>query len=223
MKSIVKRSAEAQAISILREHILHGTVAPGARLTEMELAGDLKVARATVRTALHHLAQEGIVVQTPYTGWAVADLSSVDAWELCTLRAALESLAARLAAQTSTELGQRRLATAMANLERASGTGALAAMAEADFALHQTIVAASGHRRLAEQYRIVEQQVRLYIASSDALVPSGEELVEQHRPLVAAILAGDADGAAELAETHNLSEGEKLVAHLRRREAARRA
>ncbi|GGF01031.1 GntR family transcriptional regulator [Aliidongia dinghuensis] len=219
MKSVVKQSAEAQAIAILREQLLTGVIAPGARLTEMDLAASLQIARATVRQALHHLAQEGLIVLIPYTGWMVVDLTPTDAWELYTLRAAIEALAARLAAENMTDLGQKRLKDAMAALTKAARSGSLPEAAEADFALHEAIVGLAQHRRLAEQYRIVSQQVRMFIASSDALV-SGAALIDQHAPIVDAILAGDGVRAAQLSEQHNVSEGEKLVAHLKAHEAA---
>jgi DNA-binding GntR family transcriptional regulator len=88
-------------------------------------------------------------------------------------------------------------------------------IAEADFALHKTIIERSRHRRLEEQYRLVEQQIRIYIASSDALLASPEHIIEQHKPIVDAILEGKTDLAAERAAAHNLSEGAVLIEHLR--------
>lgn len=221
MKAVVKQSAESQAIEILREQLLTGTLEPGARLTEMDLSASLQIARATVRMALHHLAQEGLIVQIPYTGWTVIDLTSSDAWELYTLRAVLEALAARLAAERRTEMGRKKLGDAMKRLESACAADDFADAVDADFALHETIVDLSGHRRLGEQYRVVGQQVRMYIASSDALVSNVQAIVGQHQPIIDAILNGDANASMRLSEQHVISEGEKLVAHLKQREAER--
>jgi len=107
--AVLKRSAEAQATEILREQILTGHIRTGARLTEVRLAAELKVSRATVRTALHQLTVEGLIVQTPYTGWSVMTLTAHDAWELYTLRASLEGLAARLAARSINASGRTEL------------------------------------------------------------------------------------------------------------------
>jgi DNA-binding GntR family transcriptional regulator len=97
LEPITKRSAEVQALDQLRVAILSGTFAPGARLTETALAEQLATSRATIRTALHHLVAEGLVIQVPYTGWKVTRLTADDAWELVTLRASFEALAASLA------------------------------------------------------------------------------------------------------------------------------
>jgi DNA-binding GntR family transcriptional regulator len=219
LDAVLKKSAEAQATDILRDRILRGALEPGARLTEIKLADALNVSRATLRTALHQLTVEGLVIQVPYTGWSVMTLTAHDAWELYTLRASLEGLAARLAAAALTADGRGKLEAAFNLLCDAALKGSLQKATAADFALHKTIVELSGHRRLAEQYRLVEQQVRVTIASTNALLPDKASIVDQHKPIVDAILAGDAAQAARCSEQHTISEGERLKDHLSRKEA----
>ncbi|MGE4529357.1 MAG: FCD domain-containing protein, partial [Rhodospirillaceae bacterium] len=77
---------------------------------------------------------------------------------------------------------------------------------------------AAGHVRLAGQYRLVEQQVRLFIATSNTRVAEGmDDIAAQHRPVAEAVLSGNAEAAAREAWRHNESEGMRLVAWLRRR------
>jgi len=219
MKAVIKQSAEAQAVEILRSQILSGSLAAGERLTEMDLAARLNVSRGTVRTALHVLAREGLVLQIPYTGWTVLKLTAQDAWELYTLRATLESFGAQLAAEQIDPAAARELQAAQAALVKASHGGNLAVASETDFALHQTIMGLARHKRLADQYRLVEQQVRVYIFSSAALMPDMTKLVDQHQPIVDAIVKGHADMAHMLISEHITSEGELLVARLKEQEA----
>lgn len=215
MRPVAKQSAESQVTDSLREFILSGTVKPGDRLTEVALADHMGVARATLRTGLHRLASEGIVTQIPYTGWQVVELTADDVWELWTLRASLESLAAKLAAETPIE-AREQIEDAYQALVAACRRGNLRKISECDFALHRAIVQASGHARLKQQYRLVEQQVRLYISSSNDIVEEGPDaIVEQHRPIVEAILSGKGDIAAREAWGHNEQEGQKLVKWLR--------
>ena len=101
LRPIRKKSAEVEAADALRNHVVGGSARPGERLTEARLSEALGLSRTTIRTALHQLANEGLVVQVPYTGWAVTSLSSADAWELYTLRGSLEALAARLLTEKS--------------------------------------------------------------------------------------------------------------------------
>ncbi len=215
---VQKLSAEVQTAAALRQGILEGEIPPGTRLTEIRMAEQLGVSRATIRTAFHHLAQEGLIDQIPYTGWMVMSLSAHDAWELYTLRSSLEALASRLVAIEIRKGGAASpliapIDDAFLKLKAACAGGNRKQIADADFALHRTIIDLAGHRRLVEQYAQVEQQVRIYIASSDALLDP-TSIVGQHRPIVESLTAGDVERAVLAAIEHNEQEGEKLVAHL---------
>lgn len=221
LRPVQRQSTEALVTEHLRDFILSGDVAPGGRLTENALAEQLGVARSTVRMGLQRLAVEGIVVQIPYTGWEVASLSAEDVWELWTLRGSLESLASRLAAGRSEPEVHDALEAAFAALEAACASGDRRRMNEADFALHRAIVDSAGHKRLATQYRLVEQQVRLFIATSNEHVASGpEDITAQHAPLIAALRARDPEAAASAAWQHDQSEGARLMQWLERRDDA---
>jgi DNA-binding GntR family transcriptional regulator len=154
------------------------------------------------------------VVQVPYTGWQVASLSGRDAWELYTLRASLEALGARLAVGTLTHEGEQKLVAALQALVEACRTGDPVAIADQDLGLHSIIVELAGHQRLREHHRLVRQQIRLYIAWSDALMPDVDAIIETHRWLVAAMLERDAERAARLAHDHNESAGRILAEFL---------
>lgn len=212
---LIKLSLERQAMDAIREAIVTGEHDPGSRLVETQLAEHFQVSRGTIRAALGRLANEGLVEQVAYTKWMVPPLRSRHAWELYTLRSALEGLAATLVARSVD-------ADKTAKIERAFGMIAMAAReklrreaTDADFLLHQTIVDCAGHALLATQYRIIADQVRRYMSTSNALVASEDELVSQHRPIVEAILAGDERRAADVSAEHNLKEGDALVRHLR--------
>ena len=62
LSPIVRRSTEDQALDALRDHILTGAAPPGSRLTELGLSEALAISRATVRTSLHRLAAEALVL-----------------------------------------------------------------------------------------------------------------------------------------------------------------
>ena len=174
----------------------------------------MSLSRSTIRTALHQLANEGLVVQEPYTDWQVASLSGADAWELYTLRASLEALGTGLAVGALTQEGEQMIVAALDALVQACRTGDRVAIADQDLALHSVIVELSGHRRLREHYRLVRQQIRLYIAWSDALMPDADAIIETHRWLVDAMLQRDADRAASLAHDHCESAGRTLAGFL---------
>ncbi|MGH6929495.1 MAG: GntR family transcriptional regulator [Dongiaceae bacterium] len=209
-----KRRLDRQAADVLRDQILSGRFAPGLRLVEATLAEQLGVSRGTVRAALSELAHEGLVSQVAYTKWMVPELSAEDAWELYSLRGSLEGLAARLAAQRRTPATMATLAEAYERLAGAVAGQRRSAVAAADLALHQTIVGITGHRRLIAQYKLIEQQVRHYIATSNAQIYDLHQIIDEHEPIVKAIVAGDAARAERLAHDHNAPEVERFAAAL---------
>lgn len=217
---IKKHPLERQAADSLRGWILSGELPPGHRLVETWLAEQMGLSRGTIRGALSELVHEGLVEQIAYTRWEVPALSDQDAWELYTLRSALEGLGARLVAEQIEQVSAEQIRRAFAALTAAASKNDRRRMCEEDFALHKLIIELSGHRRLQRQYNVIEQQIRRYIACSNALVHAAQALVKQHEPVVEAILAGRSAAAEREAKRHNLLEGQILVAELRRSNSA---
>lgn len=213
--TVDKLSLDLRAAAVIRQRIVAGVLSPGTRLTEMQLADELALSRGTIRAALRLLVSEGLVEQVPYTGWAVASLGPRDLWELYTLRGSLEGLAARLVAGNLDATRTAQLAATFDLLVAACQGDDPLLVAEQDFALHQAIVALADHRRLAQQYALVAGPIRMFIASSNALLPTQRDVIAQHEPLVAAILRGDADAAESGMREHITSEGEALIERLR--------
>ncbi len=217
---IDKRSLDRAAADKLRRAIVAGEIIPGARLKEADLAMQFQLSRGTVRAALHRLVAEGLVAQRPYSGWQVVSLSSHDAWELYTLRGSLEALAARLAAENMNESRRQKLGEAFGWLKLAVRAKNDALITDADFAIHKMIIELAGHKRLAAQYALVEQQTRMYIASSNAMLERRELVLRNHENLLKAIASGNADSAGKLARTHGLKASNELINRLRAQEAA---
>jgi len=221
--SLERKSLDTRAADALRERIMRGSFSPGDRLTEEALAERLTISRGTIRSALQKLAFEGLVEQMPYRGWMVPRLTPQDAWELYTLRSSLEGLAARLVAEKVTSEKTTRLQAALRKLSDAARAGSRTAVALADFEFHKTVIRLAEHDRLAHQYALVEHQVRVYIASCDALLPTLEEIARQHEPIVEAICRGEVEAAEHLSHAHNTVDGEALVRQLQSLDVEERA
>ncbi len=214
---VEKRSLDKAAADAIRQAIVTAALSPGSRLTEVELASGLDVSRGTVRAALQRLMSEGLVVQKPYSGWEVASLTSRDAWELYTLRSSLEGLAAELAASNPNR--NKPIEAAFDDLRIAAKSRNQKQINDSDLALHKAIVVLANHKRLTNQYGYVEQQVRMYMASSNAILEKPELVISNHEKLVSALLKGNATVAERHARDHNKASGEILIRHLRDQEA----
>lgn len=213
LRPLPRRSIEDLALDSLRDFVLSGAVRPGARLVETALAEQLGISRATLRAGLQRLAAEGLIARTPYVGWQLIPLTARDAWEIWTLRGALERLASALVAQSRDEVVVAAVQQAYDALLQACHAGDdMRAISQRDFDLHWQIVQSSGHARLAQQYQQVAQQVRLYIVTSNRHASDGpDDIVAQHAPIMAAILAHDAAAAGKAAWHHNEAEGRRLA------------
>src|SRR5579859_7778047 len=88
-----------QVRDILKERIFRGNLRPGDRIVEQRVAKELGVGQNAVREALIELAHLGFVQRTPNKGTYVTRLTRADAERIAPVRAAMEGLAARLAAE----------------------------------------------------------------------------------------------------------------------------
>ena len=86
----------------LREAIINGTLRPGERMMEIQMAEELGVSRTPVREAIRKLELEGFVVMLPRKGAYVAGISLKDIADVFEVRASLEALASGLAAERIT-------------------------------------------------------------------------------------------------------------------------
>ncbi|MBK8157941.1 MAG: GntR family transcriptional regulator [Rhodospirillaceae bacterium] len=213
-----RRSLDWRAADLLREQILSGELPHGHRLVETSLAEQLEVSRGTLRSALRTLSYEGLIDQVAYTKWIVPERSHADAWELYTLRGSLEGLAARLVTERQRPDAINSVRAAFDRLVKAVAAESHSAVAEADAALHKTIIVAAGHRRLLEQYQLLEQQIRHYIIWSNAMIVDLHQMVPAHQPLVAAIVGGDVETAARLGLEHNAPEVDKAAGDMAQHE-----
>jgi GntR family transcriptional regulator, trigonelline degradation regulator len=97
----------------LRDAIIRGALAPGARLIERELIGMLGVSRTVIREALRQLESEGLITNDARKGMVVRELTVSEATHLYAIRALLEGLAARLFVENATPDARDRLRTAL--------------------------------------------------------------------------------------------------------------
>lgn len=195
---ISRDSLETQVTDVLRRRIIDGRLALGTRLIETEIAAEHDLSRGTIRAGLRRLVDEGLVVQIPYTGYRVVEFSTHDLWELYTLRAALEGLATRLAAEQIDVAKTTELLRAYDLLVTAGARNDKEEADRGDLELHAVIVGLAGHSRLALHHARIQNQVRAYIALSNRDVAPAA-VADSHRQLVEAICAGDAAAAERLA------------------------
>lgn len=103
------RSLRDLAYEGIRDAILSGALQPGERVKERDVAAQMGVSTTPVKEALRRLEQEGLVVAQPRRGAVVSSLARIPVAEIEEIRALLESMAARLAADRMTDAEITRL------------------------------------------------------------------------------------------------------------------
>ena len=207
------------AVDAIREAILSGRLAPGARLIEDDLAGMLNVSRGPIRQALFRLQQEGLVVHEAHRGASVAQVSANDIAEIYSLRTALERLAVEQACRCGSPADLAPLEailTLFRSIPRADITRKK--VAELDFDFHDAIFRAARHQRLYRAWQGLRSQVMVFLLLRDALPDDYlDSWHRDHQNLLDVIRAGDAAKAVAASEDHIGGAYARLRAMLSRR------
>ncbi|HEU4598989.1 MAG TPA: GntR family transcriptional regulator [Solirubrobacterales bacterium] len=203
-----------EAYSKLRSLIVGGELQPNQRLVEIELAGELGVGRAAVRTALARLAQEGLVEHERNRGARVRLVSEREAVEILEARAVLEGLVARhaaLAAEPAAVEGMREVLAEMRNRLEA---GDLLAASDQNAILHERILRAADHATAARLISGLSSQLVRFQYKTILLPQRSERTLAEHEAIVEAIAAGDGDGAEAAMRAHlsNVAEALRVAA-----------
>ena len=208
--TLVSRPAlRDQVKDLLLERLARGEYAPGERLIETAIARELGVSQAPVREALRDLEQLGLVVHEPHRGCSVRRVSAAELREAFPVRAALEAVAARLAAAAITPAELARLEDLFEQMVEAARARDPLAQAHANAGFHGTIVRAANNATLERLWSLLEPFARTYLTSvqPDANL---EELAERHRPILDALRAGDPDAAARVMHDHLIQAADLL-------------
>lgn len=205
MRAFPRKPGEAvsdRVVTILREAILDGVLAPDVWLREMEVATALGVSRTPVRDAFRTLASEGLLGLSAHKGARVAQMTTDDILELYSVREALEGLAARLAAKRGSERQLEELAESLAKTQSATMRGDYGLLTVLSVELHRIIRDAAANRYLSRSLSQIEAATGRFRASTYERPGDAERSLDEHAALVSAIRARDHEGAERIAVEH---------------------
>ncbi len=186
----------------LREAIINATLKPGERLMEIQLAEELGVSRTPVREAIRKLELEGFVVMVPRKGAYVADISMKDIADVFELRAALEGLAAGLAAERITEEELERLERILVTIGECVSNNDLEKLIEVDTEFHDILFKASRNERLVQIVSNLREQIQRFRKASLSTPGRMKYALEEHKKIVEAISERNVELAQTLAREH---------------------
>lgn len=198
-----------QVYERILDAICDGTLAPGDRVTQDELALRLQVSRQPVMTALGQLKQQGFLVEHGRRGLQVASIDQARFDAIYELRSALEPLAASLAAKRATK-EQIAIGRALVSRGRqAAATDATAALL-ADVEFHEWIYRASGNPLVLQSMQTNWQHLRRSMGEVLRHPELASVVWEEHAIVLDAIARGDSDAAARAIGAHVTSAHDRV-------------
>ncbi len=196
----------------LLDAISDGTLAPGARVTQEDLAEQLNVSRSPVLQALRLLKKDGLLEDAPGRGLLVTPLQPHRIGQLYQVRGALDALAAQLAAERRADIPAALVAAGRRGAAGPDGRGGMGA----GTAVHGAREQGPGHPYIVASTQL--HWIHLRRVMGAVLLHSGsrEGIWDEHEAIRAAIRAGDGPAAAELSARHADIARQALVLRLER-------
>jgi len=205
-----------QVRDAILDEIVSGQLAQGERIIQKQIANTLGVSRQPVQQALLLLRSEGVLREAPGRGLVVAPLEPEQVKHMYDMRAAIEGLAARLAAEHNAERAAQ-LGPALIDAGRkAVASGSVAKMVAADLKFHEFIYELSGNPLIAPAmaaHWTHTQRVMVEVLTRDE---TPRDIWDQHAAVLDAIARGAPEQAERLARLHVAQAATFMVARLQR-------
>jgi len=187
-----------QVYRSLLDAISEGSLAPGARIMQEDIAEQLAVSRQPVLQALRLLKKDGFVLDAPGRGVLVAPLDVGWLTQIYQVRSALDALAAGLAARA-----RFRIDPALIHQGRAAArSNDIKAMIAADARFHGAIYAASGNPLIAQSAQLHWHHIRRAMGAVLQVSTMRESIWDEHEAIADAIANGDEATAEGLIRGH---------------------
>lgn len=203
--SIASPALYQQVAERLRLRIFAHELPPGRWMDEQALAQEYGISRTPLREALKVLASEGLVILKPRRGCYVTELSEQDLDEIFSVIALLEGRCAAVATQRAKTADLSALAAIHEQLEEHARNGDADRFFDANHDFHARLQALADNRWLSQL--IDETRKMLKLTRRDSLRLEGrlKQSLAEHRAILKAVQARDANKAGRLMHEHLLS------------------
>jgi DNA-binding GntR family transcriptional regulator len=195
--------------------IASGQLAPGERIIQEQIAKTLGVSRQPVQQALLLLRNQGVLCDAPGRGLVVAALEPAQVRHMYAVRAVIEGLACRLAAQNDAERAARQGPALIETGRKAVATGSVARMVAADLKFHEFIYGLSGNPLIAPVMASHWTQTQRVMGEVLMKDETPRDIWDQHAEILQAVAAGDAALAESLARSHITQAADFMVTRLK--------
>ena len=186
----------------LKMQILKGSIIPGTRMMEVELAEEMGVSRTPIREAIRKLEKECLVTIEPRRGAYASMISTEDMVEILEVRQDLEGLAAYFAADRMTQEQMKELRKESDSYNDAVKRGNMEDMIKHDTRFHHIIVESCRNKILVQMIEQLQELVLRFRYIYYDNFRRAENMPEEHEAILTAIAEGNADKARAAADIH---------------------
>lgn len=217
MSSVKPPTAQEAVLAALRSDIATGILEPGEQVVQEDLARRYGVSRVPIREALRILEAEGLLTYHPHRGYFVAELSVEDLQEVYRIRELLEAEALRHVVEQVTDIDVDDLHALMSQVEEATASGDITAIQATNRDFHFAMLEVSDRPRLVRMIRLLWDVTDAYRAVYFMDQVHRDRINAEHRAMVDALRARDADLLISLAGEHRQHSEVAVAARLRAR------
>ena len=199
---VVLQSLHDELVTRLRQAIVDGTLAPGAKVPERALCEQLAVSRTPLREALKVLAYEGLISLETNRGARVSTVMMEELEATFPVIAVLEGLAGKLACANASDDAIAWLETLHDDMFRHYEAGDKGAYFQSNRDIHSALFAAAGNPVLSQQYAILSSRIERARLLANLSTERWAEAVSEHRAIIDAVKKRDGMVLSSLLNSH---------------------
>jgi DNA-binding GntR family transcriptional regulator len=207
---IARRSLHDEVVSRVRDMIIEGHLAPGARIHEGQLGKVLGVSRTPLREALKFLASEGLIDLVPSRGAVVHRLTRKDVRDMLQVLSALEALAARLACIEATDAEIAEVRSLHDDMIRCYEAGNRLDYFKLNQGIHSSFPKLSRNAMLAATHETIQARLKRIRFLGNETHDKWQSSIVEHEEMIAALERRDADALAEVLSRHLANAYERI-------------
>lgn len=208
-------------LETIREAILKGSLKPGEKVAEPELAERFGISRTPIREAFRQLESEGYLTVIPRKGAVVTSLSERDVAEFYSIKSILEGYAARIASERLSDKEIERLETINGRLEQLAREGDVKTFFRVHNEFHELFIKAAGNEKLYELISHLMMKFNRPRMASLSLPGRMEISVQEHRKIIDAFKSKDGERADNLVRKTAAYGGQVLIQSIAQEEGRR--
>jgi DNA-binding GntR family transcriptional regulator len=205
-----RKALREETYEAIKKAILRGTVKPGQRLKEEQLASEIGTSRTPVREAFHKLEQEELVTRLPWGGFVVREWSRSDVEEIFGIRSILESYAAFLATEKIDKVKLGLLEDKLRESEEYVRRGETEKLIQLNTEFHDILYRSSKSRRLYHMINNLRDYFYRYRVAILGINGIPQRSLRDHKKMILAMRKKDSALVEKLVREHVLR-GKEIV------------